>query len=354
MAIGFLIACQTTLIGFLLGVSVFGFGFFLCFLSSKLDPKSLRNFFSEKSDNNHYRNIHVDGGNYNEFIGGDYINIQGNQIYLGQDLSHFTAQIQEILNQLQTQDYSKREAESQVTQELKTELHKNSNFRKKLFRWKKSLGSYSTDAEEVAEKLVQLANEVSTNTDNNSTFVVEEKYKRLHELLEAAQWKEADEETARFIYNLMPETVWYHERTIVVNEIPPGDLKTINNLWLRYSKGRFGFSVQQRIWKRISSAYPPQENDWKSERAYAAFIDCVGWSFENGHLYYTDLRYSLAAPVGHLPAIVMFEDANTSYFYHSSPNYCYLNQAVFDALMERQYSRSSFIPSWLRHWFLGK
>ncbi|HEY9858138.1 MAG TPA: hypothetical protein V6D16_01440, partial [Candidatus Obscuribacterales bacterium] len=89
MAIGFLIACQTTLIGFLLGVSVFGFGFFLCFLSSKLDPKSLRNFFSEKSDNNHYRNIHVDGGNYNEFIGGDYINIQGNQIYLGQDLSHF-------------------------------------------------------------------------------------------------------------------------------------------------------------------------------------------------------------------------------------------------------------------------
>ncbi|MEP0870055.1 GUN4 domain-containing protein [Trichocoleus desertorum AS-A10] len=348
IAVGFVIICQITLIGFLLGIPILGLGCFLCFLSSKLDPRSLQNSLVKKSHNDRQRNINTDGGNYNEHISGDYINIQGNQIYVGQDLSHFTAQIQEVLEHLRAQDYSKERAEKQVIQELTTELHQNLRFRQKLFGWKDSLGSSTTHAEEVAERLVQIADEIPKGTENDSFLVIEDKYKLLHDLLEAGQWKEADEETARFIHDLMPET-WYSERTIAVNEIPPGDLKTINKLWLRYSKGRFGFSVQQRIWKRISSAYPPQKRDWKNEDAYTAFIDCVGWSFENGYLYYTDLQYSLAAPAGHLPAIVMFEDADEPYFYYSSPNYCHLNQTVFDDLMERQYERNSFIPSWLRY-----
>jgi hypothetical protein len=298
----------------------------------------------------------MSGGTYNEFIDGDYvqgdyIKIQGNQIYIGQDLSHFTAQIQEILNRLRTQDYSKEEAEEQVAQELKTEYYKNSKFRKRLFRWKKSLGHSITDVEEIAEKLVQLADEIPANKANDSISVIEGKYKKLHDLLKAGQWKEADEETARFIYELMPEDFYGFRRTINVNEIPPGDLKTIDKLWIKYSKGRFGFSVQQRIWKRISNTHPPQTNSWKNQRAYADFINDVGWSFEDGRLYYTDLQYSLAAPSGHLPATVMFENANP-YFYSYSPNYCHLNQKVFDALMERQYEFNSFIPSWLRYWFL--
>jgi hypothetical protein len=350
IAIGFLIACQTTSTGFLLGILVSVLGCFLCFLSSKLDPKSLQNHFSPKSDKEQYKTINVGEGNYNEFIGGDYINIQGNQIYVGQDLSDFTTQIQEILNRLRTQDYSKEEAEKRVTQELKTEGYKNPKFRKKLFRWKKSLGYSTTDVEEIAEKLVQLADEVPANTGNNSIFVVEGKYKRLHDLLEAGQWKEADEETARFIYSLMPYQTYIP--TLKVEEIPPGDLKIINKLWLKYSKERFGFSVQQRIWKKILNTYPPKEGSWTNERAYAAFIDCVGWSFEDGRLYYTDLKYSPTAPQGHLPAIVMFEDGDPWSSYSS--NYCYLNQNVFDDLMKRQYERNSLIPSWLRYWFLGE
>ena len=31
---------------------------------------------------------------------------------------------------------------------------------------------------------------------------------------------------------------------------PGEDLRFINNLWLKYSQGHFGFSVQKNIWKK--------------------------------------------------------------------------------------------------------
>nr|WP_290225040.1 GUN4 domain-containing protein [Trichocoleus desertorum] len=352
VSIGFIITWKIPSLRFFIGIPIFLIGCYLYF-SSWINQRLIRQVLSfVKGGSNYNKNINLSGGTYNEFIEGDYvqgdyIKIQGNQIYIGQDLSHFTAQIQEILNQLRTQNYSKEEAEERVVQELKTQGYKNSKLRKRLFKWKKSIGSSTTDIEEIAKKLVQLADEVPANTGNGSIFVTEGKYKRLHDLLEAEQWKEADEETAKIIYDLMPYKDRWH--CLEVEEIPPGDLKLINKLWLRYSKGRFGFSVQQRIWKRVSNTYPPEQGSWKNERAYAAFIDCVGWSFEDGRLYYTDLQYSLTAPPGHLPAVAILK---TNTFFSYSSNYCYLNQTVFDDLMKRQYERNSFIPSWLRCWFL--
>ncbi|MBW4487455.1 MAG: GUN4 domain-containing protein [Trichocoleus desertorum ATA4-8-CV12] len=279
VSIGFIITWKIPSLRFFIGIPIFLIGCYLYF-SSWMNQRLIRQILSfAKGGSNYNKNINMSGGIYNEFIEGDYvqgdyIKIQGNQIYIGQDLSHFTAQIQEILNQLRTQDYSKEEAKERVVQELKTECYKNSKFRKKLFRWKKSLGHSTTDVEEISEKLVQLADEVPENTinpGNDSIFVVEGKYKILHDLLEAGQWKEADEETTRFIQSLMP----YQTYRLKVEEIPPGDLKIINKLWVKYSKGRFGFSVQQRIWKKVLNTYPPKESSWKNERAYAAFIDCV-------------------------------------------------------------------------------
>lgn len=235
VSVGFIITWKVPSLRFPIGIPLFLVGCYLYF-SSWVNQRLIRQILSFiRGGNNHNKNINMSGGTYNEFIEGDYvqgdyIKIQGNQIYVGQDLSDFTTQIQEILNWLRTQDYSKEEAEERITQELKTEGYKNPKFRKKLFRWRKSLGYSTTDVEEIAEKLVQLADEVATNTGNNSIFVVEGKYKRLHDLLEAGQWKEADEETAGLIQSLMP----YQTYKLKVEEISPGELKIINKLWLKY------------------------------------------------------------------------------------------------------------------------
>ena len=48
------------------------------------------------------RFIDTGGGNYNEFIQGDSINVQGNYVNISQDLAQAAAQIQQLLIQLET------------------------------------------------------------------------------------------------------------------------------------------------------------------------------------------------------------------------------------------------------------
>jgi hypothetical protein len=120
---------------------------------------------------------------------------------------------------------------------------------------------------------------------------------------------------------------------------------------IKFSNGRFGLSVQQKIWKKILKAYHADGNQfWVDSSAYQVFIDYVGWTRESDRIYHAELKYSLRAPHGHLPAILMFENPCYSY----SSNYYHLNQSIFDELMEREYYRISFIPSWLENWLLSE
>ena len=75
-------------------------------------------------------------------------------------------------------------------------------------------------------------------------------YTKLRDLLVAQKFKEADQETARvmlwvasrgkkWLEFLDPESI---------NEFPCSDLRTIDQLWVQNSNGRFGFSVQKEIY----------------------------------------------------------------------------------------------------------
>ncbi len=55
---------------------------------------------------------------------------------------------------------------------------------------------------------------------------------------------------------------WLREEDI--QEFPCPDLQTIAQLWVKYSQGRFGFTVQNRIWQNVGEEY-------------AKFSDSVGW-----------------------------------------------------------------------------
>jgi hypothetical protein len=82
------------------------------------------------------------------------------------------------------------------------------------------------------------------------------------------------------------------------------DLRNIDRLWVKYSQGKFGFSVQKKIWKSCGS--PSRYN-----KAWEEFGDTVGWKDPKGwpgwNAWYVYSRYTFEyknAHKGHLPSFL--------------------------------------------------
>ena len=117
-------------------------------------------------------------------------------------------------------------------------------------------------------------------------------YTRLRDLLKTGQWKEADQETLAVMLKATgrEEEGWLSTESI--QNFPCTDLRTIDQLWVKYSDGRFGFSVQKRIWESVG-------------KDYEKLGDRVGWRkgifWNKEWLDYNELTFSTKAPQGHLP-----------------------------------------------------
>ncbi|MGL5508437.1 MAG: GUN4 N-terminal ARM-like repeat domain-containing protein [Microcoleaceae cyanobacterium] len=75
-----------------------------------------------------------------------------------------------------------------------------------------------------------------------------------------------------------------------VDKIPVQDLQTINNLWLIFSEGKFGYSVQRELWLGVGKNW---EKLWVK----------IGWKKANNWTRYPhEFIWDLTdAPRGHLP-----------------------------------------------------
>ncbi|TVP59426.1 MAG: NACHT domain-containing protein [Nodularia sp. (in: Bacteria)] len=120
-------------------------------------------------------------------------------------------------------------------------------------------------------------------TDGEGIRVVKdqwpEQYRQLLEHLIAGNWQEADEETAKMMLKVANRELEGYLDVDAIEKFPCSDLRTIDQLWVQYSEGRFGLSVQKRI-------YEEQGKDWSK------MYDALEWS---------ELNYSNKAPNGHLP-----------------------------------------------------
>lgn len=134
-------------------------------------------------------------------------------------------------------------------------------------------------------------------------------YTRLRDLLAAGQWEEADEETERVMLKVAHrEKEGLLDRKSIEN-FPSQDLRTIDRLWVCYSYGRFGFSVQKRIWESIvgnqqaNRSTPGQHRlGTHLEEHLDQLGDRVGWRVQGHWLYFSDLTFNISAPKGHLPS----------------------------------------------------
>lgn len=118
----------------------------------------------------------------------------------------------------------------------------------------------------------------------------------LESSLKDRDYRSADVLTRTLLYDLAETT----ERYIGprdIEEIGCDDIKHIDNLWKRYSSGRFGFSVQIAIWTEIEN-----KRNLTSSRAIE-FGKQVGWYKEDkkGWIEIDEMNYTLNAPLGHLP-----------------------------------------------------
>lgn len=136
------------------------------------------------------------------------------------------------------------------------------------------------------------------NSPRLNPHSLDKKYKVLLACLEVEDWKGADRETV----NLMLEEAERAEQGYLdiesLKNFPCEILLTIDDLWVKYSKGRFGFSIQNRIWKEIVGGNPNP-----NQKMYEQFAERVGWHKKYEIIWYgKNLIFDIdKAPLGHLP-----------------------------------------------------
>jgi hypothetical protein len=118
-------------------------------------------------------------------------------------------------------------------------------------------------------------------------------YTPLQQALLEERFEDADRFTSAFLRKLAGEQA---ERRgyVYFSEVLPMrglDLVTIDRLWIAYSQGRFGFTVQARLLATLSGRYDKlwPRIGWKQEGVWTRYPNAFDWS--------------LKAPEGHMPLI---------------------------------------------------
>ena len=122
-------------------------------------------------------------------------------------------------------------------------------------------------------------------------------YAPLENLLASNKWRSADEETNLIILKITNrvDAGWLRKQDFVA--LSCFNLETIDELWANHSQGHFGFTVQSQIWKTVG------EN-------YIKFSDAIGWRLNYKWQQYSELKFNLEAPPGHLPAAPFYKSGD--------------------------------------------
>lgn len=170
-------------------------------------------------------------------------------------------------------------------------------------------------------------------------------YSYLRDLLKAGKWQEADDVTLDLMLQIARRKKYGWLGVPDIQKLPHIDLRTIDALWIKYSQGKFGFSVQKKIYladcDRADRRYMYYNDDcWKK------FGDAVGWRINENWIWHSEANFNISAPQGHLP--IVFPKFSDPYaqgrmigmlkaYYDSSDNVFYVSPHIFPLL-----SRSDF------------
>lgn len=110
---------------------------------------------------------------------------------------------------------------------------------------------------------------------------------KLENHLKNRQWQEANEETYIVMLQVAEikegEMIWEDD----IGKFTCEDLLAINDLWMKYSEGKFGFTVQRDVWLNCGGKIGEYEYE-----SYKKFSEEVGWYEQDKDKCYRDLELS--------------------------------------------------------------
>lgn len=125
-------------------------------------------------------------------------------------------------------------------------------------------------------------------------------------MLKAGKWEEANDETWLLMLQAVDRQKGDWIRSEEFLNFPCKDLCTINTLWVKYSNGKFGFSIQKEIYLSVGGKADGKYN----EEAWIKLAEKVGWMINNhfgkenvilDKYLGVNVIFDTSAPRGHLP-----------------------------------------------------
>ncbi|MEH2127506.1 serine/threonine-protein kinase [Nostoc sp.] len=142
---------------------------------------------------------------------------------------------------------------------------------------------------------------VNQNTSDDLRSEVGIDYRKLRDYLAAGNWKDADNETYLVMLQAVDrkEGEWIRNKELL--NFPCKDLRTIDRLWVKYSNGQFGFSVQKEIYLSVGGKV---DGEYQQE-VWEKFGARVGWRIDSNDnwINYNKVTFDTLAPKGHLPCV---------------------------------------------------
>ena len=117
-------------------------------------------------------------------------------------------------------------------------------------------------------------------------------YVKLVNYLANEEWEKADRETANMMLKFTNREMEGELDAGSVAKFPVQELFTIDQLWLVYSCGYFGFGIQANVWENI------QNTKLSQDKTFKRFTEILGWDNEE------EITFQLNDfPIGHLPCV---------------------------------------------------
>ena len=193
---------------------------------------------------------------------------------------------------------SQLESEKNQRRQLESQLESEKNQRRQLESQLESEKNQRRQLESQLESEKNQRRQLESQLETILGGITVPHYQQLHDFLKEGNWRDADKTTHLIMGQVanVPKTRPCLNREEIEN-FPCDALRIIDQLWVKLSNGRFGFSVQKRIWENCGG-------NSNIEVTFPRFCDAVGWRVNRRELLtYRDLTFNLSAPQGHLPVV---------------------------------------------------
>lgn len=165
-------------------------------------------------------------------------------------------------------------------------------------------------------------------------------YSKLEDLLKKGDWQAADDETREKLCVIAGEGAaerkWVYFTEVA--SIPVKDLQTMDKLWVSYSGGRFGYSVQKRLWKA-------------SKERWSVFFARIDWTAGEQKAYRKwpqEFIYKSDAAEGHLPLTNALRGTQLFEAIFNHPAFDDVQETKkVDSMEEMDNNVKSALPDWL-------